>query len=217
MNFGIPLDQVLANPTLELHDVDGTLLASNDDWEGGAEAAEIANSGLAPTSAQEPAIIAHLNPGAYTAVVRGTNDTTGLGLIEIYNIDPASGATLVNVSSRGSVLTGNSVLIGGFIVSGDAQILLRAIGPSLISFGVNGALLDPTMEVYDSAGTLLASNDNWSSDQAAALAATGVAPRDLRESAVLMSLPKGAYTLVVRGVNGATGVALVEAYFMAAE
>ena len=115
------------------------------------------------------------------------------------------------------MLSGNSVLIGGFIVSGNAQILLRAIGPSLISFGVNGALLDPKMELYDSTGSLLATNDNWESDQAVAISATGAAPRDSRESAILIDLPMGAYTLVVRGVNDATGVALVEAYFLGAE
>ncbi|MEP7248205.1 MAG: hypothetical protein ABI787_00325 [Spartobacteria bacterium] len=102
-------------------------------------------------------------------------------------------------------------------MSGDAKVLLRATGPSLIPFGVEGALLDPTMEVYDGAGNLIAANDNWQSDQAAAISATGAAPRDPRESAILLSLPEGAYTLVVRGANGTTGVALVETYFLGAQ
>ncbi len=116
----------------------------------------------APTNEREAAIIARLAPAAYTAILRGQGSTTGLGLVEIYNLDATGSTTssLVNISSRGAVSSGDSVLIGGFILSGDANVLLRATGPSLIPFGVEGALLDPTMEVYDGAGNLIAANDN---------------------------------------------------------
>lgn len=218
VNFGIPAEQVLADPTVELHDSTGATIASNDNWKTSSNQTEIAASGIAPTSDLEPAILLHLDPGGYTAIVRGKGNTTGLGLVEIYDLDAtgSSSSALVNISSRGSVLTDNTVMIGGFIVSGQAKILLRAIGPSLASYGVMGALGDPTMEVYDQGGNQVAFNNDWQSDQAAEIRATGASPRDARESAAVLNLAEGAYTIVVRGAGNTTGIALVEAYFLGA-
>lgn len=216
---GLPVAEVLADPIVELHDLAGAFLQTNDNWRESPDGAAIAASGIAPSDERESAVMVRLDPGLYTAVVRGKNETVGLALIEIYDLDPIGSvdSSLANVSSRGSVQTGDTVLIGGFIVSGSSKILLRSIGPSLTSFGVAGALTDPTIEVYDSSGTVLAFNDNWQSDNEAEIEATGAAPTDPREAAAILSLPEGAYTMVVRGAGNTTGIALVEAYFLGAE
>ncbi len=213
---GIPADEALANPTVELHDSTGAIIASNDNWKESPSETEIEASGIAPTEDLEPAVLVDLEPGGYTAVVRGKGDTTGIGLVEIYDLDSSgdSTSTLANISSRGSVLTDNTVMIGGFIVNGQARVLLRALGPTLSAFRVKGALSNPTLEVYDQGGNLLVFNDDWRSDQMAEIEATGAAPNDYRESAALLDLPEGAYTVVVRGLGNTTGVALVEAYFL---
>ncbi len=213
---GIPANETLANPTVELHDSTGAIIASNDNWRESLSKMEIEASGIAPTDDLEPAVLVDLEPGGYTAVVRGKRDTTGIGLVEIYDLDSTgdSTSTLANISSRGSVLTDNTVMIGGFIVNGQARVLLRALGPTLSAFRVKGALSNPTLEVYDQGGNLLVFNDDWRSDQMAEIEATGAAPNDYRESAALLDLPEGAYTVVVRGLGNTTGVALVEAYFL---
>jgi hypothetical protein len=206
----------LSNPTLELHNSSGALVAQNDDWQQSAQAAQIASSGVPPTNAMESAIIATLAPGSYTAIVRGVNNMTGIALIEGYELG-ANGAKLVNISTRGRVATGDGVLIGGFIVQGTTakKILIRAAGPSLgVGPGaVSHVLANPFLELRNSTGNLVSSNDDWgSSAQAAQITATGIPPTRPQESAILATLTPGSYTAIVRGANNTTGVALVELY-----
>jgi hypothetical protein len=207
----LPLVGVLADPTLELHDGAGTLITSNDNWMDAPNRQEIIDSTLAPTNDLESAILTTLDPGLYTAIVRGVNDTTGIGLVEAYDLELAADSILANISTRGLVQTGDNVMIGGIIILGtDAQeVLLRAIGPSL---PVAGALADPTLELHDKDGVVIAGNDNWRSDQEADIIATTIPPTNDAESAILMTLAPDAYTAIVRGKGNTTGVALVEAY-----
>jgi hypothetical protein len=203
---------VLADPTLELRDGSGNLIASNDNWRSTQES-EIMATGIAPTNDLESAIVATLpaNSSAYTAIVRGVNNGTGIGVVEAYDLDQTVDSKLANISTRGFVQTGDDVLIGGLIVLGQNQlrVILRAIGPSL---PVPGALADPTLELHDANGTLLAFNDNWRSDQQSEIMATGIPPTNDLESAIVRDLTPGNYTAIVRGVNATTGVAVVEAY-----
>jgi hypothetical protein len=202
----------LQDPTLELFAPDGTTVF-NDNW-GDAQAAELTTSGLAPGDPREAAVIATLEPGAYTAVIRGAGDTTGLALVEAYALSGTSTSNLANISTRGTVQSGESVLIGGLIVLGKepTTVVVRAIGPSLTAAGVTGALLDPELELRDSNGAVMVSNNDWRDTQQAQLEATGLAPTDTRESAILRTLPAGNYTAIISGRNGTTGVALVEIY-----
>jgi plastocyanin len=227
--FGVP--DVLANPTLELHNGAGALIAFNDDWQttviGGViihdQVQDIINSGRAPTDMRESAIIADLPAGNYTAIVRGLNTTTGVALVEVYDLSPAADSILANISTRSFVQTMDNVMIGGFIVQGtqSKMVIIRAIGPELIPFGVPNALADPTLELHNGAGALIASNDNWQTtiiggiimhDQVQEIINSGHAPTDMRESAIIANLPAGNYTAIVRGVSNTTGVALVEVY-----
>ena len=204
----------LADPTLELHAGDGTLIASNDNWKSDNQA-EIEATTIPPSDDLESAIVATLpaDGSAYTAIVRGKNGTTGVGLVETYDLDTAANSKLANISTRGFVDTADNVLIGGFILGdGSARVIARAIGPSLTDVGVAGALQDPTLELHDGFGTLVASNDNWKTDQQAEIIATGVAPTKDLESAIVATLLPGNYTAIVRGKNDTTGVGLVEVY-----
>lgn len=207
----LPLPGKLLDPSLELRDSAGALVASNDNWGQSANSAAIAESGVAPANAGESAILMSLEPGSYTAILSGVNQTTGTGVVEIYDLDNAADSKLANISTRAFVQSGDNVLIGGLIVVGQsgADVIVRAIGPSLT---VPGAMADPTLELRDSDGALLASNDNWRSTQQAAIIATGVAPTRDAESAIVTSFPPGAYTAIVRGANGSSGVAVVEVY-----
>ena len=203
----------LNDPSIQLYDSTGTVLAFNDNWQD-SQASEIAATPFAPRHPKEAAIIATLAPGAYTGVASGTGGVTGNALIEVFDLDLGANGHAINVSTRGLTLSGDSVLIGGFVIGGTGlrQVVVRAIGPSLTSAGVTGALADPMVDVYDASGALIASNDSWQSSQGAAIIATGLAPGDAREAALLLSLPPGAYTAIVRGTAGNTGVALVEVY-----
>jgi uncharacterized protein (TIGR03118 family) len=214
---GVPVPGRLADPFLELHDINGTLIESNDNWMNSPERADIITSGLAPTDPHESAILKTLTAGTnYTAVLRGVNNTTGIGLVEVYDLEPTNDTHLANISGRGFVSTGDDVLIGGVIIQGDTaeQVLFRALGPSLASRGVSPVLPDPTLDLYDVNGTLIAHNDDWmNSPNKNAIIATGLAPTDPRESAILETLAAGNYTAIVRGKNNIiTGNALVEAY-----
>jgi len=212
----------LANPTLELHDGTGALIGQNDDWRdtqtGGLitedQFFEIFATGIPPTSFEESAIVATLEPGAYTAIIAGADGSTGIGLAEVYDLGPAAvPAKLANISTRGFVQTGDNVMIGGFIVGNQtSQVLVRGIGPSLAAFEVKNVLADPMLELHDVNGALLASNDNWRSDQETEIEATTIPPNDDLESAILRTLAPGAYTAILRGVSESTGVGLVEAY-----
>ncbi|MGH8094574.1 MAG: fibronectin type III domain-containing protein [Chthoniobacterales bacterium] len=201
----------MADPVLQLVDSTGMVIASNDNWN--VPGQEIESYGLAPTDAREAALVATLLPGTYSAIVSGKNATSGVGLFELYDLDADTGR-VANISTRSRVETGDNVMIGGFILTGTTsnQVIVRAIGPSLLTKGVTDALLDPTLDLYDSNGTLLDSNDNWRSTQEAEIIATTVAPTDDRESAIVATLPPGAYSAIVRGTNNTTGVALVEVY-----
>jgi N-acetylneuraminic acid mutarotase len=212
VNHGIP--NPLQDPTLELHDHTGAVIAFNDNWMDAPNRQEIIDSGLAPSNNLESAILMNLNPGNYTAIVRGVNNGTGIGLVEVYDLDLSTGSKLGNLSTRALVQTGDNVLIGGLIITGSGQerVILRAIGPSLARFGIPNPLLDPTLELHDGNGTVIAFNDNWRDSQQAEIEATGLAPTDDRESAIVRTLAPGNYTAIVRGVNGTIGVALVEVY-----
>ena len=204
----------LLNPTLELHNGAGALIRSNDNWGSAANHQEIANCPVPPTNASESAILISLQPGAYTAIARGVGGTTGIALVEVFDLDPIADSQLVNISSRGFVSTGNDVMIGGTIVGATGKVLARAIGPSLQVAGVPiaGRLQDPTLELHNINGALIAFNDNWKTSQAAAIQATGAPPKNDHESAILTTVPPGNYTVIVRGKNNTTGVALVECY-----
>ncbi len=210
---GQPLAGRLANPTLELHDSAGSLISSNDDWMTSAQHQQIMNLGLAPPNAQESALLASLPPGSYTAIVRGVGGV-GIGLVELYDVDQPTPANAVNISSRGRVQTGDNVMIAGFIVGGNQsrRVIVRALGPSLTARGIAGALGNPTLELRNSAGALIAANDNWRSDQESEITATGLSPTNNSESAIVRTLAPGGYTAIVRGVNNSSGVALVEVY-----
>jgi sugar lactone lactonase YvrE len=213
-SLGSAVENALADPTLELHDSTGALIAANDDWKD-AQQAQIEATGIAPTDDLESAIVAKLAPGSYTAVVRGAHDITGIGLAEVYDLNQATPSKLANISTRGFVGTLDNVMIGGFIVrpggGTNTSVILRAIGPSLGS-SVENALADPTLELHDASGALVAANDNWKDAQQAEIEATGIAPTDDAESALVALLAPGSYTVVVRGKEDTTGVALFELY-----
>ena len=210
------MGSALSDPTLELRDSDNSLIATNDNWRDNAvSAADLEAVGLAPTSDFESAIVATLPPGAYTAIMSGKNGSTGMGLVEVYDLDSAGEGRLTNIATRGLVRTGNDVVIGGFILGGDtgqATVLLRAIGPSLNAAGVTNALSNPTLELRDSNGLLLQYNDNWKESQQVAIEATGLAPQHDLEAAILATLLPGSYTAIAAGKDGTVGVGLIEVY-----
>ena len=204
----------LQDPTLELNAVGGDLIATNDNWSDNANAGEIVTSGLAPLNAAESTLLLAVAPGSYTAVLRGKGGSTGIGLIEVYDLDANGTASVVNISTRGFVLTGENVMIGGLIVTGDepSQLVLRGIGPSLGNFGVPNALADPFLELRDAHGTLVQANNNWADTQQAALRNAGLAPTNELESAIVISVAPGNYTAILKGADGGTGNGLVEVY-----
>ena len=212
VQFGVT--NALMDPTLELHAQNGALLFSNDNWTTAPNKQEISDTGRAPGSSQEPAILTTLAPGKYTAIVRGSANTTGVALVEVYDQDSGPGSLLANLSTRGKVGTGANVMIGGVIVTDDKTVLVRALGPTLTQFGVANALPDPALELRNAQGALVDSNDNWqTSPQKTQIQATGYAPPNAAEPALYVSLPTGNYTAIVRGVGPApTGTALVEVY-----
>jgi hypothetical protein len=221
----LPVNGFLADPTLELHQGD-TTLATNDNWKtdsqtGQSQEAEIRATSIPPSNDLESAIATTLSPGSYTAVLAGKNGSTGVGLIEVYDLEQGANSKLANISSRGFVDTGDNVLIGGLIVGGSsgdgARVTVRALGPSLSGSGVAGALNDPTLELHDGNGAAIAANDNWKvradgTSQQAEIEATEIPPTNDLESALVRALPPGNYTVVVRGINNSTGVGLVEVY-----
>jgi arylsulfate sulfotransferase len=212
---GFGLSGVLTDPVLNVYNSSRTLIATNDDWQTDLGAAFMVANGFAPTNPSESATLQTLAPGAYTAIVTGKNSTPGIGLFELYDLSTLSNSKLVNMSTRGSVGTDDNVLISGFIVGdvANATVVVRALGPSLASFGVSGPLSDPMLTIYDANGSAIASNDNWQSDtNNIDLQKNGLAPANPLESAIVLHPPAGAFTAIVRGVNGATGVALAEVY-----
>lgn len=215
--FGV--SGVLANPLLSLYDSTGAVIATNDNWmeNSSADQTVLINDGLAPTDPAESAIVRTLEPDAYTAIVSGVGNTTGVALVEAYDIDAAAASQLANISTRGFVATNDDVMIGGVIIVGGSDsrntILMRGLGPSLAALKVTNALQDPNLDLYDSDGVVIASNDNWmDSPDMQTIIDDGLAPTEDKESAILAVLAPGAYTAILSGVNGATGVGLVEAY-----
>jgi hypothetical protein len=210
---GIP--SPLSNPFLELHNSSQALITTNDNWKD-TQQAEIEATGLAPTSDAESAILIFLPEGNYTAVLKGANNETGIGLLEVFDIAPADSGQLANLSMRANVGTGDNVMINGVILQGAVtqKILFRALGPSLVTAGIADALLDPTLELHDANGALMESNDDWqSASNAAAISATGLAPSNPKESAIYReTLDPGNYTCIVVGKSNTTGVSLAEVY-----
>lgn len=207
---------VLSDPVLELHDSAGNVIASNDDWHDSANASQIQQSGLAPTDSLESAILITVMPGNYTAVVSGYGNVTGNGLVEAYEMDSNS-TRLVNISTRGLVGNVNEPMIAGLITQGGGakRVIIRAVGPSLGAGinGITGALADPVLELRDGSGNLLAVNDDWgNSSQVSDILATTIPPVNPLESAIVATLNPGNYTAIVRGVDGTSGVALVEVF-----
>jgi hypothetical protein len=214
---------VLQDPILELHDNTGAVVATNDNWKiddstGQSQEDVIVATTIPPTNDAESAIVTYLGTGAYTAILSGKKSSQGVGLIEVYalplDID-SNPAQIANISTRGFVQTGDSVIIGGFIIAGDggnANVLVRAIGPSLTSAGVANALADPILELHDGQGTLITSNDDWRIDNAEQIQETGIPPANDKEAAIYTSLAGGNYTAIVRGKNDSTGVGLIEVY-----
>ncbi len=225
---GVGVPGALSNPYLELHDA-SSIIGTNDDWlateMGGVitsdQVAEIEASGLAPNDPMESAIVAQLAPGSYTAILKGVSNGTGVGIVEVYDLETNNGAQLGNISTRGYVQTGDNMMIGGFIVLSQAtKVMIRAIGPSLTQVGVPNVLGNPQLELHDSIG-LLARNDDWQTtqiegiitgDQVAEIQDTQLAPSHSAESAMIATLPPGSYTTMVRGVNDTDGNAVVEVY-----
>lgn len=212
------LSDVLADPTLELRGSDGVLLMQNNDWQDDPmQAAELMALGLAPQDPKESGIVATLQPGAYTAILAGKNQTAGIGLVEIYDADAAAASQLANISTRGFVQTGDNVMIGGFILgqgSANAHVAVRGLGPSLSQSGLSDVLADPILELRDGNGALLIANDNWQDDpvSAAQLMAYGLAPHDSLESGIFASLPPGAFTAILAETKSGVGIGLVEVY-----
>jgi Putative Ig domain len=219
--FGIT--DALANPILEIHDASGATVATNDNWkstqQGGLitndQSAEISSSGLAPGNDLESAIIANLAPGSYTGVVRGLGNTVGTGVVDAYDLSPASPARLANIATRGLIQAGDKLMIAGFIVqNGPVKAVIRAIGPSLSAFGITNALADTTLQLRDVNGAIVRENDNWKSDQKAELETTGLQPTDDLEAALVETIPPGQYTAQVRGKNDSAGIGVVQVYFL---
>lgn len=221
---GFGVAGALADPTLELHKPDGSVL-TNDNWKiddttGQSQETTIRATTIQPSDDLESAMVQTLVPGAYTVIVRGNNGGTGVGVIEAFDLDQLAASQLANISSRGFVGNGSNVMIGGFIVGGGggSKVVVRAIGPSLAQAGISNALADPTLELHNADGTMVVTNDNWKindstgGSQEIDIRATKLMPSNDLESAILVAIPPGPYTAIVAGKGGGTGVGLIEAY-----
>jgi hypothetical protein len=219
----LPLTGVLQNPYLELHDAAGQIVATNDNWRttniGGllasSQVVDLLTSSISPSNPVESALIATVNPGAYTVVVRGADNGTGIAVVEGYDLDADPQSKLANISTRGFVQTGNDVMIGGFFMgggTGQTNVVMRGIGPSLGAFGIANPLADPMLELHDGNGALIVSNDDWKSNQRA-IEATGLQPSQDAEAAITVSnLAAGGYTAILQGKNGGVGIGVLEVY-----
>jgi hypothetical protein len=210
---GVPVPGPLQDPVLELYNQAGQLIVSNDDWRDSQEA-EIQSSGFAPEDNSEAVILRTVNPGQYTAIIKGKGDAVGIGLIEVYDRDGGTDTKMANISTRGFIRTGDSVLIGGFIAgehNGPTKVVMRAIGPSLVG-KVPSPMADPMLELRNANGDVVRSNDDWKDSQQKDIEKTGLAPKDDSESALVETLTPGNYTGIVQGKNNTVGIGLVEVY-----
>jgi hypothetical protein len=215
-HFSVP--DVLADPVLELHGSGGFVTIINDNWRESQEIG-ITATGIAPTDNLESAILATLTPGAYTAIVKGKNNTSGVGLIEVYDLNQSATSKLANLSTRAFVSTGSDIVIAGVLLgdgNGSTRVVARGIGPSLApgSFPANAVLADPTLELRDADGVLLIANNDWQDNpvQAALLTAANLAPHNNLEAGIAATLPPGLYTVLLAGLDNGTGIGLVEVY-----
>jgi len=211
---GVP--NVLADPVLELHGPGGFATIINDNWRD-TQQVEIQATGIAPTNDFESAIVATLAPGPYTAIVRGKNNTSGVALVEVYDLNQSVASKLGNISTRAFVSTGNDIVVAGFMLggnNGNDRIVVRGIGPSLTAAGMPNALANPTLELRDGNGALLVSDNDWQDNpaQAAELTAAGLAPTNQLESGLAATLSPGLYTALLAGLNSGTGIGVVEVY-----
>ena len=218
--FGV--GDALANPTLEIRDANNAIVATNNNWKitqlGGLitsdQFGEISASQLAPSDDLESAIIVNLAAGSYTAVVRGVDNTAGTGLVDAFDLSPASAARLANVATRGLIQPGDKLMIAGFIVqNGPIKVVIRAIGPSLKMFGISNALPDTTLQLRDQNGGIVLENDNWKTDQQQELEAIHLQPSHDLEAALVTTIQPGQYTAQVRGKGQDSGIGVVEVYF----
>jgi hypothetical protein len=222
--FDVP--NALADPVLELHGPSGFTTITNNNWRDTQEQ-EIQNTGIPPTNDLESAIVATLDPGAYTAIVRGNGNTAGVALVEVYDLNQGVDSKLANLATRAFVSTGDHIVIAGFLLSdsgginglggpGDDRVIVRGIGPSLAPaiLPVSAVLANPTLQLRDSNGTLILANNDWQDNaaQAAEITAAGLAPADNLESAIAATLPPGLYTALLAGLNNGTGIGVVEIY-----
>jgi hypothetical protein len=203
----LPVANALPDPMIAVADGTGRVIAFNNDWQSpdnAVTAAELTARGLAPSNQKEAALIITVLPGQYTALLSSyVTPISALALVEVYDLD-VDGDHIAQLSTRGHVFTGDSVMIAGAIVSEPTNVLIRAIGPSLAAFGVPDTLQDPELFLYDANGNVLAYNDNNTGGP--------YAPSDSRESAITYTVPAGNFTALVRGVNSSVGTALVEIY-----
>lgn len=210
------LSDALLDPVLDLRGSNGSLILSNDNWKD-TQRSQIEGTPLQPGDDRESVVVATLPPGAYTSALTGKNNTTGVGLVEVYDVDPGADSQLANLSTRGFVQGGNNVLIAGFILgtnTGNGRIAIRGLGPSLSQFGINPVLADPTLELHDNNGATLITNDDWESDPVSAgnLILFNLAPGNPKESGIFTSLPPGTFTAILAGKNGGIGIGTVEVY-----
>jgi hypothetical protein len=225
---GSPLPGRLNDPTLELHDSAGATIATNDNWKiddqtHQSQQAIIQATTIPPSNDLESALVRTLAPGPYTVILRGKADSTGIGLVEAYDLDQAASSEFANTSTRGLIETGDNVMIGGFILGGGTNgstVMIRGLGPSLASHGVSNVLPDPIVELHNTDGALVVSNDNWKvndqtqESQEADVKATTIPPSNDLESAIVARLAPGTYTAVLKGKDGGTGVGLLEIYHL---
>jgi hypothetical protein len=214
--FGFAATDVLADPTIELRGPGAFGTITNNNWRDSQET-QIKADGLAPTNDLESAIDASLPPGAYTVVVKGNNNGTGIGLFEVYDLDTTAASRLANLSTRALVGTGGNVVIAGFVLgnnTGNDRIVVRGLGPSLSAFGITNALADPTLELRDENGVLVFANNDWqdNASQSTAISNAGLAPTSTKESAIAATLSPGLYTAILAGANNSVGVGIVEVY-----
>ena len=217
VDLNVPAATVLNDPMLELRGSDGSLITSNDNWKDSPQRPQIEGTPYEPTDDREAVIVATLAPGAYTAILSGVDQTTGIGLVEIYDNNQAVDSDLANLSTRGFVQVGDEVMIGGFTLGGNnnpTRIAVRGLGPSLSSAGLTNVLQDPTLELHNANGATLIANDDWTDDPAteAQLMTNGLAPQNPKESGIFTSLQPGQFTVILAGKDGGVGIALVEIY-----